>query len=98
MKQKVLVLGLSAYDFKNENQQQMQGAHVYYVDDFAVNENSKRGSLPIKISANHDVFVSTAGKKFPALCDLDMRLTPTTNGAGKVNLVSFTYVAEHKIF
>lgn len=77
-----LVIGVSKYNFKNTEGQQISGVKVNYLDEKETSENAK-GYMPIKITAKEELYPFF--KVVPGLYDLDFNMKP--DGKGKPQLV-----------
>lgn len=99
MKEQVLVLGVTAYKFHDEGTGELrEGAHVHYVNDYAFNEPSKKGMLPVKISVPMDAFLGVQNSKFPAICDLNILTLPDGKGRPKPTVTAVEYISPNPLF
>ena len=92
LKEKVLVLSLSVYDFKNDDGEIVKGTTVHYVG--LKNDGSRDtliGLKPAKSTLPFDNFQIHSKEVFPAFVDMDFNLDFST---GKIKPVSFNYLSE----
>ncbi|MEK8210591.1 hypothetical protein NST41_33900 [Paenibacillus sp. FSL L8-0696] len=99
MKESVLVLGVTSYNFKDETSGETKiGAHAHYVTDFAFNESDRKGMFPIKITVPIDSYHQIMGQKFPAICEFTTITLPDRAGKPKPTVAYIDYVHHQEIF
>lgn len=65
LKKEVIVLGISRYDFVNDEGQKVAGTTVHYYDIEGVNEDNKQGMIPAKANQPYEAFEVLKQHKFP---------------------------------
>lgn len=99
MKESVLVLGVTSYNFKDEQTGQMrEGAHAHYVTDYAFSESDRKGMFPIKITVPLDSYNQIMAQKFPAICEFTTITLPDRSGKPKPTVAYIDYVRAQNIF
>ena len=63
--QEVMVLGVSRYNFTNDDGEQVKGTTVHYYDVAGANEENRYGVLPSKANLSLDSFDAFKAHVFP---------------------------------
>lgn len=89
LQQNVVILSVSKWDFKNDENEQLKGTTVWYIDETPTNEEKTKGCLPVKASMDYATFsdiniISKGVYPFKATADVKVDLT-----RGKHKVVNF---------
>ena len=87
-KEVVKVLGITTYDFKNDQGQEVKGGAMHYMSDYNFNEPSKRGYFPIKETITVEMFEELKMNKFPVNCELEIVQVPNNKGKSVAKITS----------
>lgn len=99
MKETIVVLGMTAYQFTDEGTGELrEGAHIHYVGDYAQNEPNKKGTLPIKMSAKLDLYEGAKDGIYPAICELESKTIPDGKGRPVLTPVKLHYIEPANVF
>lgn len=99
MKQKILIMALSTYRFKEDNGDLKEGASIEYVSD-ALNDTNdygcKVGYLSMKqaVSLEHDVPLIT---KLPAIYEVDLAMKSGKDRKPQIVMTAFNFVSDVKL-
>jgi hypothetical protein len=92
--EKVIVLGVSYYKFKDEGTGEMrEGGTVHYISDYAFKDSEKKGSFPIKVSADAEITkqLLLPTNVYPAWVELFHVNVPDAKGKAVPKLVKVQY-------
>lgn len=99
MKETIVVLGMTAYQFPDEQTGEMrEGAHIHYVGDYAQNEANKKGTLPIKMAAKLELYEGAKDGIYPAICELESKTIPDAKGKPMLTPVKLHYGQPADVF
>ncbi|MBC9722044.1 MAG: hypothetical protein H9W82_12285 [Lactobacillus sp.] len=63
--QEVMVLGITRYNFTNDNNEEVKGTAVHYYDVAGTNEENRYGVLPSKANLPYESYDSLKGHVYP---------------------------------
>lgn len=94
MKEKIVVLALTAYKFPDEQTGEIrEGAHIHYIGDYSLAEEMKKGTPPIKMTAMFSLYEGAKDGVYPAVCELESKTLPNGKGQPTLTPVKLHYVA-----
>lgn len=91
MEQKILILGFTSYNFEDNKGVQRKGCKIQYITENPVNEENKKGYLPITQNFDFEEFnkLKTTGL---GLYNAKLSMLPGANGKAILGITSLDFI------
>lgn len=89
---KALIMSINSYAFKNQKDEDVEGAKISYITDVTGLKSNVSGYAPMQISVNSEVAKKI--KSVPGVYDIDYAMQAGKNNRPEMVIVGFNFVKE----